>query len=342
MKSIMALHANAMHIPPCCEPWIVSSGGGVAWCSLRLPAVALRCVQACTRTKSDVQPPSKIRSIRRRVLSTYSASTHTHHRKHTSARLDRSDPNARTHGDISWTESGIEMPPPGPGVADQAAPPPPRSPHRGNGGATPQSPLRIKQDGKFYERLLTKESSAANLSFRYYWAEPGAVPFVWESQPGTPKDVARMAAGALPAITPPPSYLIRHRHGNNQVAASARQVDQKSSGEAARSCKKRRCRIKRVRIGFIAGIFRRLSLGKMWRRPAPMVKVSSSSRWLFSSVATETGEHSLHHQQDEIAVAAHSKQHRAVPCSFPALTLWLLRFRNSSGNPGGRNDGWAA
>ncbi|KAG0539956.1 hypothetical protein BDA96_03G367100 [Sorghum bicolor] len=237
--------------------------------------------------------------------------------------------------------------PPGPGVvADHQAPPaqPPRSPHRGNGGAMPmpQSPLRIKQDGKFYERLLTKESSAANLSFRYYWAEPGAVPFVWESQPGTPKDVARMgAAGALPAITPPPSYLLRHGDG----VASARH-DQKSggSGRAARSSRKRRCRLKRIRIGFVAGILRRLSLGKRWRRqrPATPVKVaSSSSRWLFSSVATETGEHNDIHQ-DEIGavVAAHPKQHKAVPCSFP--TLWLLRFRNSSGNrAGGRNDGWA-
>ncbi|CAD6229303.1 unnamed protein product [Miscanthus lutarioriparius] len=232
--------------------------------------------------------------------------------------------------------------PPGPGVADQAPPPappaqPPRSPHRGNGAMPmPQSPLRIKQDGKFYERLLTKESSAANLSFRYYWAEPGAVPFVWESQPGTPKDVARMgAAGALPAITPPPSYLLKQ-----QVVASARH-DQKSDGRAARSGRKRRCRLKRIRIGFIAGIFRRLSLGKRWRqRPATPVKVaSSSSRWLFSSVATETGEHNDLHQDEIGAVAAHPKQHKAVPCSSP--TLWLLRFRNSSGNRGGRNDGWA-
>ena len=97
--------------------------------------------------------------------------------------------------------------PPAPGVADQAQAAP-RSPHRGNSGAVvmPQSPLRIRQDGKFYERLLTKdkETSAANLSFRYYWAEPGAVPFVWESQPGTPKDVVwespgHHAAAVLPA-----------------------------------------------------------------------------------------------------------------------------------------------
>ncbi|PUZ54186.1 hypothetical protein GQ55_5G109900 [Panicum hallii var. hallii] len=227
--------------------------------------------------------------------------------------------------------------PSGPGVvADQAAPP--RSPHRGKGAVImPQSPLHIRQDGKFYERLLTKESSAANLSFRYYWAEPGAVPFVWESQPGTPKDVARMAAGALPAITPPPSYLLRH--GNCGGGRQAARHDQKSGKKH-----KRRCRLRRIRIGFIAGFFRRLSLGKPWRRSAAPVKVSSSSsRWLFSSVATETGEHTLPHQHDEIAaVAAHAttkqQQHKPAPCSFPAP--WLLRFRSSSGSRGGTH-GWA-
>ncbi|WVZ68354.1 hypothetical protein U9M48_017304 [Paspalum notatum var. saurae] len=243
--------------------------------------------------------------------------------------------------------------PPGAGAADQ---PPPRSPHRGAGAGAimPQSPLRIKQDGKFYERLLTKESSAAagNLSFRYYWAEPGAVPFVWESQPGTPKDVARMAAGALPAITPPPSYLLRH--GNNagvggkqqRALDSARHHDQQKSGKKRRRCS---CRLKRIRIGFVAGILRRLSLGKRWRRPAQpaAVKVSSSSRWLFSSVAVDTGEHSVVHRDDiAVAAAARAKQQHGtgtavLPCSFHNIP-WLLRFRNSSGSRGGRSDGcWA-
>ncbi|KAG2592632.1 uncharacterized protein LOC120675810 [Panicum virgatum] len=226
--------------------------------------------------------------------------------------------------------------PPAPGVADQA---PRRSPHRGNGAVImPQSPLRIRQDGKFYERLLTKESSAANLSFRYYWAEPGAVPFVWESQPGTPKDVARMAAaGALPAITPPPSYPLRHGNGGGGGRQAARHDQNQKSGR-----QKQRCRLRRIRVGFIAGIFRRLRLGKPWLRSAPPVKVSSSSsRWLFSSVATETaGEHTLPHQ-DEIAAVARKQQHKAAPCSFPAP--WLLRFRGSSGSRGGGGGthGWA-
>lgn len=207
-------------------------------------------------------------------------------------------------------------------VSDHQVVPPPPSPRR---GVMPQSPLHIRQDGKFYERLLTKESSAGNLSFRYYWAEPGSVPFVWETQPGTPKDVAGMAAGALPAITPPPAYMLRH---SKVVDASHQQRRKKG---------KKGCRLKRIRIGFIAGIFRRLSLVKAWRRPAPPVKVSSSSRWLFCSVAADTGrggKHGDHHENKAVA-----RQHKTVMSGggFRAHPKpWLPRFRS-----GANRGGWA-
>ncbi|CAN6346464.1 unnamed protein product [Urochloa humidicola] len=150
----------------------------------------------------------------------------------------------------------------------------------------PQSPLRITHDGEFYARLLTKESSGlgGNPSFRYYGAGPGAVPFVWESQPGTPKDAysSRMlaaAATAAPAITPPPSYHLRGgaapplgRHGSRR--------------HAGRYC---RYKLRWIKVGFIATVFRRLAFGskcKSCRSPsssAASVKSSSSStRWLFS------------------------------------------------------------
>ncbi|GJN17312.1 hypothetical protein PR202_gb04369 [Eleusine coracana subsp. coracana] len=195
------------------------------------------------------------------------------------------------------------------------------SPRRGS--ILPQSPLRIKQDGKFYERLLTKEAtSTGNLSFRYYWAEPGSVPFVWETQPGTPKDVAGMAAGALPpAITPPPAYMLRH---NKVVATSSRHHQSKSKKKSRKGC-----RMKRIRIGFIAGFFRRLSLVKAWRRAASPVKASSSSRWLFCSVAaaeTGRGKHDDHHENE---AAAPARQQKIVTwCSVRARPKpWLPRFR---------------
>ncbi|KAJ4829527.1 hypothetical protein Tsubulata_048942 [Turnera subulata] len=69
----------------------------------------------------------------------------------------------------------------------------------------PQKSLQIRQDDKFFSRLLSKETSMANPSFRvYYGGVSVAVPFVWESQPGTPKHP--LSESTLPPLTPPPSY----------------------------------------------------------------------------------------------------------------------------------------
>ncbi|XP_061344907.1 uncharacterized protein LOC133290808 [Gastrolobium bilobum] len=63
-----------------------------------------------------------------------------------------------------------------------------------------KSVLQIKQDDKFFCRLLTKESSMSNSSFRVNIG----VPFMWESQPGKPKYT--FSEDTLPPLTPPPSY----------------------------------------------------------------------------------------------------------------------------------------
>ncbi|EOY20041.1 hypothetical protein QUC31_005847 [Theobroma cacao] len=69
----------------------------------------------------------------------------------------------------------------------------------------PQKGLQIKQDDKFFSRLMSKETSMANSSCRvYYGGASGAVPFMWESQPGTPKHPC--SDTTLPPLTPPPSY----------------------------------------------------------------------------------------------------------------------------------------
>nr|XP_027104207.1 uncharacterized protein LOC113725301 [Coffea arabica] len=69
--------------------------------------------------------------------------------------------------------------------------------------------LQIKQDDKFFSRLLSKESSKREeASFRvlYYGGNSGSIPFMWESQPGTPKHT--FSDNSLPPLTPPPSYQL--------------------------------------------------------------------------------------------------------------------------------------
>ncbi|KAK7276458.1 hypothetical protein RIF29_17597 [Crotalaria pallida] len=67
--------------------------------------------------------------------------------------------------------------------------------------------FRIKQDDRFFSRLMSKETSMANTSSRvfYYGETSVAVPFTWEAQPGTPKHP--LCETSLPPLTPPPSYF---------------------------------------------------------------------------------------------------------------------------------------
>ncbi|KAK9068949.1 hypothetical protein SSX86_013065 [Deinandra increscens subsp. villosa] len=68
-----------------------------------------------------------------------------------------------------------------------------------------RKPLKIKQDDKFSSKLVSKENSAANPSFRVYYGNvPSSVPFTWEIQPGTPKH--KFSDNSVPPLTPPPSY----------------------------------------------------------------------------------------------------------------------------------------
>ncbi|XP_011653717.1 uncharacterized protein LOC105435254 [Cucumis sativus] len=70
----------------------------------------------------------------------------------------------------------------------------------------PQKSLQFKQNDKFISKILSRESSRANYSSRiYYGGLAGAVPFVWESQPGTP--IHRFSDDLTPPLTPPPSYF---------------------------------------------------------------------------------------------------------------------------------------
>ncbi|KAF6152628.1 hypothetical protein GIB67_008065 [Kingdonia uniflora] len=76
-----------------------------------------------------------------------------------------------------------------------------------NNNDLPKKSLHIKEDDKFFSRLLSKETSVTKgNSFRvYYGGASGSVPFTWESQPGTPKNPICDHYN-LPPLTPPPSF----------------------------------------------------------------------------------------------------------------------------------------
>lgn len=67
-------------------------------------------------------------------------------------------------------------------------------------------------DDKVFSRLPSRgekynsSKQVGDASFRvlYYGGAAGSVPFLWESQPGTPKH--KLSAGPLPPLTPPPRY----------------------------------------------------------------------------------------------------------------------------------------
>ncbi|KAL5125496.1 hypothetical protein HKD37_02G005706 [Glycine soja] len=76
--------------------------------------------------------------------------------------------------------------------------------------------FRIKEDDRFFSRLMSKETSMANSSSRvFYYGETSiAVPFMWEAQPGTPKHPS--SETCLPPLTPPPSYYSNSKSKNKR------------------------------------------------------------------------------------------------------------------------------
>ncbi|XP_015973739.1 uncharacterized serine-rich protein C215.13 [Arachis duranensis] len=86
-------------------------------------------------------------------------------------------------------------------------------------GNSVEKSFRIKQDDKFFSRLMSKETSMANSSSRvFYYGESSvaAVPFVWEELPGTPKH-SLSETSLLPPLTPPPSYYSKSNHNRRRI-----------------------------------------------------------------------------------------------------------------------------
>ncbi|KAF8719480.1 hypothetical protein HU200_024203 [Digitaria exilis] len=205
----------------------------------------------------------------------------------------------------------------------------------------PQSPLRITHDGEFYARLLTKESSLGNPSFRYYYgAGPSAVPFVWESQPGTPKDAysSRMllSTGA-PVITPPPSY---HYHLRAAPPSHGSRRHGKASGGGKYNLG---YKLKWIKVGFIATVFRRLGFGKQScmssSSASSSIKSSSSSstRWLFSGSNAGAEAHGHQEYYDEPAT---SPAKRVLCLGGIRPSSWMVQLCSGEREQAGWVYGW--
>ncbi|KAL3517977.1 hypothetical protein ACH5RR_020566 [Cinchona calisaya] len=76
----------------------------------------------------------------------------------------------------------------------------------------PIKPIKVKSEAKLYSsggtcRHPSRQTSMSNSSNEVYYGDSSvAIPFRWESQPGTPK-VKLSERRPLPPLTPPPSYL---------------------------------------------------------------------------------------------------------------------------------------
>ncbi|KAG5224994.1 Aspartate aminotransferase [Salix suchowensis] len=74
----------------------------------------------------------------------------------------------------------------------------------------PQNSLKLNQDDKkVFSKRLARDFTVSNLNTEdYHVGASVAVPFTWESQPGTPKIMFR--ENPLPPLTPPPSYSYKN------------------------------------------------------------------------------------------------------------------------------------
>ncbi|KAG8377108.1 hypothetical protein BUALT_Bualt09G0134200 [Buddleja alternifolia] len=84
--------------------------------------------------------------------------------------------------------------------------------------------FRIKhEDDKFFSRLLSKETSKSNPSFRVYYGDvSSAVPFMWETRPGTPKHTS--SDNFVPPLTPPPSYYTNNLNNSSKKQSKSKLI----------------------------------------------------------------------------------------------------------------------
>ncbi|GJW04029.1 aspartate aminotransferase isoform 1 [Tanacetum coccineum] len=99
-------------------------------------------------------------------------------------------------------------------------------------------------------------------SFRvlYYGASTGSVPFMWESQPGTPKH--SLTQSSLPPLTPPPSYQSMQMINNTSNNHSSKRSSSNS--------------------GFLRNMFKKRNKTSSFSNSCSVSSSSSSSSWSMS------------------------------------------------------------
>ncbi|XP_022860827.1 uncharacterized protein LOC111381289 [Olea europaea var. sylvestris] len=113
----------------------------------------------------------------------------------------------------------------------------------------PLKSIRIRPEGKFSRPRLSHEVSIfIDDSFEVYYRDSSVgVPFLWESQPGTPK--VKFRESTLPPLTPPPSFhssparnLTKIHHKSNliesilpKISVKKRLVQQSSPSSSSSS-----------------------------------------------------------------------------------------------------------
>jgi hypothetical protein len=143
-----------------------------------------------------------------------------------------------------------------------------------------EPPLQLKQGGsKVFSKLFSRESSAAAPSFRVYYgvASAGSVPFLWESQPGTPKNDA-VSDAALPPLTPPPSYYTAKQQASTHKSPAAMATTTTGSGKNNKHCKH----------GFFSVILPKIILLHRRRPKLSGSPTSCSSSSAFSSASSSS------------------------------------------------------
>lgn len=73
-------------------------------------------------------------------------------------------------------------------------------------------------NGVISSKIIVKESSQVNSSSRIYYYGGASVPFLWETQPGTPKHSLFSESFRVPPLTPPPSYYSSSSSSGNHMS----------------------------------------------------------------------------------------------------------------------------